>query len=450
MAFNTGLGNIIPLMLYVGILVASLLAMVWRPILGLYVLTLLIPLQTTREKLQQFPAGDHVIYILILSVIIGGLMGRGAKLPRSPLNGIIIALFVLTYISLWHGSFFLNFPVPLHMDYRMTLWANLAFMPVLYFASLYAIKDEKQMRILLAIMSVSAFLVAFTFFRTNYGRDFSHFSWGRRDAGTIGYAGVNGLGAYAAGALAFIVAYISCENSKIRKLGLLGLIAILMYSLLYSYSRGAYMGFIAALVIQGFLKNRKLLIIVVVLLCSWRLILPESVLERITMTYGEDGKLESSSADRVLIWEDAEKLVMENPLFGTGFATYAFMHRVKHYEDTHNYYMKMIVENGSIGLILLLAVILTAARQSYLLFRSAEQPFFRGVGLGLLGLLTSVLIVNIFGDRFSYLQVNGCTWVLMACVVRSRVLLQEASEAPAAAEAKTPLMITEPAQPVMW
>lgn len=449
MAFNTGLGAIIPLMLYVGVLVASLLAMVWRPIIGLYVLTLLIPLQTTREKLQQFPAGDHIIYILILSIIIGGLLGRGAKVPKNPLNGMIVALFIVTYISLWHGSFYLNFPAPLHMDRRMTLWANLAFMPVLYFATLYAVKNEKQMKLLLAIMCVSAFLVGFTFFRTNYGRDFSHFSWGRRDAGTIGYAGVNGLGAYAAGALAFLVAYISCEKSKFRKLGLLGLIGILMYSLLYSYSRGAYIGFIAALVVQGFLKNRKLLIIVVVLLCSWRLVLPESVLERITMTYGEDGKLESSSADRVLIWEDAEKLVMENPLFGTGFATYAYMHRVKHYEDTHNYYMKMIVENGSIGLILLLAVILTAARQSYLLFRSTEQPFYRGVGLGLLGLLTSVLIVNIFGDRFSYLQVNGCTWVLMACVVRSRVLLQEAAEAPLA-EPETSLMITEPAEPVAW
>jgi len=450
MAFNTGIGHLIPMMLYAGILVASLLAMVWRPILGLYVLTLLIPLQTTREKLQQFPAGDHVIYILILSIIIGGLLGRGSTVPRSPLNGIIIALFLVTYISLWHGSFYLNFPMPLHMDYRMTLWANLAFMPVLYFASLYAIKDEKQMKYLLIIMSIAAFLVGFTFFRTNYGRDFSHFSWGRRDAGTIGYAGVNGLGAYAAGALAFIIAYMSCENSKLRKLGLLGLTVVLMYSLLYSYSRGAYMGLLAALVVQGFLKNRKLLIIVFVLLCTWRLVLPESVLERITMTYGDDGKLESSSADRVLIWEDAEKLVMENPLFGTGFATYAFMHRVKHYEDTHNYYMKMIVENGSIGLFLLLAAILTAAKQGYMLFReAADNPFFRGVGMGLLGLLTSVLIVNIFGDRFSYLQVNGCTWVLMACVVRARVMLREAAEAPVP-EPNAPLMITEPAEPVTF
>jgi len=446
MALNTGLGTLIPLFLYLGVLVASLLAMVWRPIIGLYVLTFLVPLQTTREKLQQFPLGDHIIYILVVSIIIGGLLGRGARLPRNSLNGIIIALFVFTYISLWHGSFYLDFPLPLHMDERMSLWANLAFMPVLYFASLYAVKTEKQMKLLLLVMCLAAFVVGFTFFRSNYGRDFSHFSWGRRDAGTIGYAGVNGLGAYAAGALAFIVAYLSCETSKLRKLGLLGLVAVLMYSLLYAFSRGAYGGFLAALVIQGVLKNRKLLLLVVVLLCSWRFLLPSSVEERITMTYGEDGKLESSAADRVLIWEDAEKLVLENPLLGTGFATYAFMHRVKHYTDTHNYYLKTVVENGLLGLILLCGVILNSWRQGYLLFRSADRPFFQGLGLGMVALIASVFVVNVFGDRFSYVQVNGCTWVLMACVVRSRVLLQEASEA-TAAEPDSPMMIVEPAQP---
>lgn len=449
MMLNTGLGTLVPLILYCGVLLATLLAMVWRPIIGLYVLTLLIPLQTTREKLQQFPLGDHIIYILVLGVIIGGLMGRGAKVPRNSLNGLIIALFVLTYISLWHGSFYLNFPVPLHMDFRMTLWANLAFMPVMYFAALYAIKDEKQMKLLLVVMCLSAFVVGYTFFRSNYGRDFSHFSWGRRDAGTIGWAGVNGLGAYAAGALAFLVAYLSFETSKFRKLGLLGLIAVLMYSLLYSFSRGAYGGFVAALVVQGLLKNRKLLLLVIVLLCGWRFLLPNSVEERITMTVGDDGKLEASSADRVLIWEDAENLVLQNPLLGTGFATYAFMHRVKHYEDTHNYYLKMVVENGFVGLILLFSVIFTAWRQGYLLFRSADQPFMRGLGLGFVALITSVLVVNVFGDRFSYLQVNGCTWVLMACVVRSRAWLQEASEAPAA-EPSSPMMIAEPAQPAAW
>ncbi len=443
---HTGLGTLIPLILYLAVLVASLLAMVWKPILGLYVLTLLTPLQTTREKLQRFPLGDHIIYILVASIIIGGLLGRGARLPRNSLNGIIIALFVFTYISLWHGSFYLDFPLPLHMDARMTLWANLAFMPVLYFASLYAVKTEKQMKLLLVVMYLAAFVVGFTFFRSNYGRDFSHFSWGRRDAGTIGYAGVNGLGAYAAGALAFIAAYLSCETSKLRKLGLLGLVAVLMYSLLYAFSRGAYAGFLAALVVQGFLKNRKLLVLVVLLLCVWRVVLPESVEERITMTYGEDGKLEASAEDRVLIWQDAEKLVLENPVLGTGFATYAFMHRVKMYTDTHNYYLKTVVENGFLGLLLLLSVILNAWRQGYVLFRSADRPFFQGLGLGMVTLIASVLVVNVFGDRFSYLQVNGCTWVLMACVVRARVLMQEASEA-TAAETSSLMMVTEPAQP---
>jgi len=41
-----------------------------------------------------------------------------------------------------------------------------------------------------------------------------------------------------------------------------------------------------------------------------------------------------------------------NILTGTGFNTYAYMHRVGNYEDTHNFFLKVLVEERSCGLVL--------------------------------------------------------------------------------------------------
>jgi hypothetical protein len=36
---------------------------------------------------------------------------------------------------------------------------------------------------------------------------------------------------------------------------------------------------------------------------------------------------------------------------------------------------------------------------------------------------------NLFGDRWTYLQVNGFLWVLLGCVLRGRMIEQESKEA---------------------
>jgi hypothetical protein len=34
-------------------------------------------------------------------------------------------------------------------------------------------------------------------------------------------------------------------------------------------------------------------------------------------------------------------------------------------------------------------------------------------------------VVNFFGDRWLYLSVNGYLWVMMACVVRAQIIVDE-------------------------
>jgi hypothetical protein len=52
---------------------------------------------------------------------------------------------------------------------------------------------------------------------------------------------------------------------------------------------------------------------------------------------------------------------------------------------------------------------------------------FRGLGLGLLLALCSCMVSNCFGDRWTYLEVTGLLFVLVAAAVRANQLTAQES-----------------------
>jgi O-antigen ligase len=145
------------------------------------------------------------------------------------------------------------------------------------------------------------------------------------------------------------------------------------------------------------------------------------------------GELDESAALRIALWEDAKTLVAENPVLGSGFDTYEHMHRLNLYvgnielTDTHNYYLKVLVETGFVGLGLFLLIQMRMCYVGICLHRQATDPFLRSIGLGLACAMVPVVIVNCFGDRWQYLQNVGLLWVVAGCVVRGLMLAQESA-----------------------
>jgi O-antigen ligase len=190
----------------------------------------------------------------------------------------------------------------------------------------------------------------------------------------------------------------------------------------------------------GLLKQRWLLIPLAIFLFNWQSFVPTAVQERVNMTYDKtDQQLDSSAEDRVKIWDDAMYLFQQDPVFGDGFDTYRFQHRVSIYTDTHNYFLKVLVEMGAVGLLFFLFLLAKATRLGLKLWRSAQDPFLKSIGLGFALLMACVFVVNFFGDRWLYIEVNGFLWVLLACVVRGQMIeKQRLTEAEAAGTAEVP------------
>src|SRR5438876_9431686 len=113
---------------------------------------------------------------------------------------------------------------------------------------------------------------------------------------------------------------------------------------------------------------------------SWQSHVPNAVKQRVAITYQEGEGLDSSAEEGVTIWEDAVHVFNEDPILGTGFNTYAYMGRVGGYTDTHNYYLKILIETGLVGLLIFLWLLGVACKVSWRLFSMANGPFRRVLG----------------------------------------------------------------------
>jgi len=417
---HLGLGDLVPTLLYFGGIVAFLLSVFWKPQIGLYFIVPLLPWQTVRYRLHGMPLGEQFVDIVYLGVAIGLFFHRkGEWIPKTPLNRMIVIFVIFYYISLARGSFFISAPLPLSItDPRFSDYKNYIEMMFLFLLVVGAIRDVRQIKILIGCMALSFLFVNRSFYSYMSGHDLMHFSPLLRDAGPLGYAGDNGLAAFEGQFGLLLLGIYTFEKRLLIKLSLLGVIASSMYCLLYSFSRGGYLGFLVGLVFLGLYKERKFLVIVIALILSWQAVVPNAVRERIQMTYSEDSGLDSSAVERVSIWEDALHVFDHDPVFGTGYDTYKFMDRVGPYRDTHNMYVKVLLETGIFGLGLFLWLLWSMYAFSIALYRKSKDSFMKSLGLGFGAFMVCAVVVNIFGDRWTYLQINGYLWVILGCVVR--------------------------------
>jgi len=128
---------------------------------------------------------------------------------------------------------------------------------------------------------------------------------------------------------------------------------------------------------------------------------------------------ESSVAVRLDLWNHAVRLFERNPIFGTGFGGFELsLPKNAEFKDTHNLYLKILSEQGVIGLSLLLLVFFMALRSGQKLYRKAQTPFQKGLGFGFLGCTVAFIVTNMFGDRWSYFVLGDYFWIVWGLVDR--------------------------------
>jgi putative inorganic carbon (hco3(-)) transporter len=418
---HLGLDGVTATVLWIAEIVFFFLSIFWRPAAGLYLLIPLLPLQTLRYRLHGYFLGAQFVDILLLGVILGLRRRREPIFARTPLTALLFIYTAFTFLSMFEGSFFLGIGLPLWFDDpRVSDWKNYVVdLSLMFFVVRSAIQTKRQMGGLIFAMGVGILLLTKNFHGTISGRDFSSFSYNLRDSGAMGWAGVNGLAALMAQVGVCFLGLCLAERRFRNKLAYLGIIAACTYCLLFALSRGGYGAFLIGVLYLGITRNRLLLLGLVSFLLVWQGIVPQAVRERIMMTDNE-GVIDHSAASRLSLWEEAMQVFKADPIFGTGFNTYAYGSHVGGYGDTHNVFVKVLVETGLTGLLLFLAIFRKLFQIGRRLYRTASDPFLKSLGLGFSAMMLAVFVGNMFGDRWMYFEITGYTYAFAAMALRAQ------------------------------
>jgi putative inorganic carbon (HCO3(-)) transporter len=369
-----------------------------------------------RDHFLDYPLGANVLTILVIAVIIGAII-HGKRLPKSKLYTIWLMFSVYLYISLWIGTALGNAPPPLWLtDLNFVTWKDYMIIPLIFAAAGLVVEDRKAVRMVVILTAITLLFIDRSSLGESMSRTWTSFDENKRSGGPLAF-GANQTSAFLVQFAMFFWGFVQfVKRKKIKILGY-ALVAVTILAAMYTFSRAGYIAILFSVLVLGLLKDRKLLLVLGGFLLVWQSVVPTAVRERVNMTENSNGQLEASAQERVDLWENAERSILSSPIVGSGFATFQFGNHVDNLKDTHNWYVKVLVETGLVGLVMAFFLLQQLLVLSYRLFKRSSDPLYRGLGLGLFLATCSCIVSNCFGDRWTY--VEDCDSRKRVCYSRS-------------------------------
>jgi O-antigen ligase len=436
-AFAGGLGFIVlafalaaaPLTWVLAALIGAILgvAILIQPALGLIALAFIIPFG--REL--SFPSGsigatDALVAFVLAAWLARGFAARRLTVDRTP-------LLMPLAVFLWFGALSLI---------QATSWRQgvLEWLKWAEFAALYLVAAQTLQRrhvwwVLIALLMAATFEVALgasQFTRQVGPEAFNLLGRFMRAYGTLQqpnpYAGYLGYLMPVALSLAIgtLTAWWTSGKTSSLLLGLLlGVVALLLLvGIGLSWSRGAWMGAVVAILVVIAGRSRRAMLTagtIVLALCVIVLLLgpsrlPSAVSERVAAFSGylvgpdpatsEITDQNFSVLERLAHWEAGIRMFNSAPWLGIGIGNYgvayprfALPHWYEPLGHAHNLYINFLAETGVLGT---LSFLVLWASVAALLYRTArvQEPFLKSLALGLLGTVAYLTVHNLFDNVF--------------------------------------------------
>lgn len=298
---------------------------------------------------------------------------------------------------------------------------------LLFFVIFDTLNTRQKIKNILWIMLASAFLVSIDgLFQYFTHQDFlRHRSMPFKKRINASFYTPNDLGAYLVPLtmLSLSTIFLRLKNIFINLIPKI-LFPLLFICLILTFSRGAWLSFIAGVIfmvtIMLLLKNKNLFLIALLLIFILLMSLPlrsDIPLHKI-LDFSDAG-----TVDRRGLWTIAWNMVKAKPFFGHGIGT--FMHNFKKYDTigyshgvsyAHNCYLQMAADIGIAGVLVFLWMIITVLKKSIGIILETKD----GLDILLLGLISSLgafLIHSAVETNLYSLDLGTLFWVILGLVV---------------------------------
>jgi len=243
----------------------------------------------------------------------------------------------------------------------------------------------------------------------------------------------NDFGAYLVVVLTLFLSLFFSSTRKFKgRILLLLVIPPVLWCLLKTQSRGAWLSFIVSLLCLFSIKSKKIFIIILILLIAAPFIMPKNIKQRFsdfsTIT------TEGTAWERTKLWQGAVQMVKEHPILGFGTNTYT-----KNFAEykpvdcpdvkyTHNSYLHMATEIGAVGLGIFIVFLLSLIIGSVSVIKKLQRGIYRDLYLGLLAGVVGFLC-HCFVDTHLY-SVTLATFLFLCLGLIAafrRVIYEEAA-----------------------
>ena len=383
----------------------------------LLVLIVLMPLRNI--QLQYIPnlgGGLNFINVMFLLALGHAWMYGRPLTTKPPINGFLVWYILSSIIALMFGYSFLG-------DGAGGLWKTLkdALVPVflVFVIQRSAVNKEEWKKIFVATLLPLPYMfkVVWTQYRSVSSH---HYSDDLRISGTFMDLGANEMGAHAVMlSLICLGCLISLWGNKKWRYIFIMFFFCSSLCVLYSYSRGGYISFLLGgfLIFMKFEHKKKLVFPLILAITIGMFNLPKSVEERFSSINSSEEERDESAQSRFVFWAVALEKYLERPVFGFGYLTVQDKRINPHEMDTHNYYVKVIVERGIVGIVTFLILLRLFWRLPKDNIKNYSTGSFEyGLMLGFGGALAAMMLGNMFGDRFSHYPIATSLWVYVALV----------------------------------
>lgn len=220
----------------------------------------------------------------------------------------------------------------------------------------------------------------------------------------------NSLAAYLVCILTLMLALLSCVKfkKKIYHFSLFFIVFLLGLSLLFTFSRGGWIGFIVTGLLMPFLSKKWKAILPVIFIFMLLVALVPAIRERAIFTFQAGG-----DASRFNMWRAAWAMIKENPFLGKGLGT--FMVYFPKYTSglgiqyAHNSFLQIWAEAGVFSLLSFLSFLILLLYSCIKAFKKSQDFILLGLICGMFGFL----VHSFFDTHFYSLQLSVLFWLLL-------------------------------------
>lgn len=402
--------------------ITVMLVVLWRYEAGLYALIFIAPILPTMLCI------GLAAYVFI-SYVINRII-HGKKLFKMDGVSFVILLFIILQLFYSLTSFSVMKSTQIWLVYLMFI--------AMYFVAAATVDTRRKLHWIMSLFLTSCLVVSAIGILQNFFGDNIGHAWLDEEMfeditvrvySTLGNPNV--LGEYLILAIPVAFAMIWSCKGILARLYYTGILALSCLCLVFTQSRGCWIGIIVGIGVYIFIVNKRFISFLFAGALASPFVMPDSIVERFT-SIGDTS--DSSTSYRVFIWFGVVNLLKDFWLYGIGIGEQAFARIYPFYAysniyapHSHNIYLQLIVEMGISGLVVMFFVMLLFWRRIIAAYAKGKTALTVS-GVGILAGTVAFMCQGAFDYVWYNYRVVLIFWMLLGIGTASVRLSQQEKE----------------------